>query len=359
MDNSILPKLAVPGVVLLIAILSYSSQYLFYAIEPGPLDSRQAKIFNLLVIGIWITYARACTTDPGSIPKGWSPQSITDNPVPSDGRGQTRQRYCRKCPIIARSARDVSPKWTITALGPTIVYRITLSPISCAFYVWGLGGGVTTIESWEIERHEQLLRRARVLGGYLDGPDRIRVKIVRQEFPYDIGIWSNIAQGMGSSNPLAWFWPFSQTPKTDGLLFEENGFEDPGLTWPPPDPDRMPRASRGSDVLEDPFNHHQGFSPAEEILAFKKRQQADFESRADYYGVKRRRPFHERFEQSTVDATEDMSREMHDGESSGEEGWQDTGGNRLKDFGVDEDVEFYDEDDIPISELLRRRKAKP
>lgn len=238
---------------------------------------------------------------------------------------------------------------------------LTLFLVSVTFFrtLWGLGGGVTTIESWEIERHEQLLRRARVLGGYLDGPDGIRVKIVRQEFPYDIGIWSNIAQGMGSSNPLAWFWPFSQTPTTDGLSFEENGFEDPGLTWPPPDPDRMPRASRTSNMIEDPFFISEESSPAEEILAFKKRQQADFESRADHYGVKRRRPFHERFEQSTLDATEDTSRERHEDESSGEEGWQDTGGNRLKDFGVDEDVEFYDEDDIPIAELLRRRKAKP
>lgn len=236
---------------------------------------------------------------------------------------------------------------------------LTLFLVSVTFLrtVWGLGGNVTTIESWEIERHEQLLRRARVLGGYLDGPDGIRVKIVRQEFPYDIGIWNNVAQGMGSHNPLAWFWPFSYTPETNGLLFEENGFEDPGVSWPPPDPDRMPRTDRTLIAHEDPFtNKSQDLTPAEEIMAFKKRQQADFESRAEHYGVKRRRPFHERFEQSVLDAAENENQEPGD---SGEEGWQDTGGNRLKDFGVDEDAEFYDEDDIPIAELLRRRNAKP
>lgn len=66
--------------------------------------------------------------------------------------------------------------------------------------LWSLGTNVTTIESWEIERHETLLRRARYFGGYLEGPDGIKVRIQKQEFPYDIGIWNNIKAGMGSSN---------------------------------------------------------------------------------------------------------------------------------------------------------------
>lgn len=66
--------------------------------------------------------------------------------------------------------------------------------------LWSLGANTTTIESWEIERHETLLRRARHYGGYLEGPGGIRVRIKRQEFPYDIGIWSNIREGMGGSS---------------------------------------------------------------------------------------------------------------------------------------------------------------
>jgi hypothetical protein len=38
------------------------------------------------------------------------------------------------------------------------------------------------------------------MGGYLDGPGGIKVKIERQEFPYDIGIWRNLKQGMGTGN---------------------------------------------------------------------------------------------------------------------------------------------------------------
>ena len=90
---------------------------------------------------------------------------------------------------------------------------------------WSLCANVTTIEGWEIERHKALLRRARVLGGFLNGPDGIRVRITKQEFPYDIGIWSNITQGMGG-NPLTWLLPFASTPPNDtGLDFDVNGFE--------------------------------------------------------------------------------------------------------------------------------------
>ena len=59
---------------------------------------------------------------------------------------------------------------------------------------------ITTIEDWEIDRHETLLRRAKAMGGYLDGPDGMQVRIKRQEFPFDIGIWSNVKQGMGTGN---------------------------------------------------------------------------------------------------------------------------------------------------------------
>lgn len=91
--------------------------------------------------------------------------------------------------------------------------------------IWCLGANITTIEGWEIERHETLLRRARVSGGFLDGPDGIKVKIVRQEFPYDIGIFQNMSQAMGG-NPLLWLWPFARSLFIgDGIQFAINEFE--------------------------------------------------------------------------------------------------------------------------------------
>ena len=91
--------------------------------------------------------------------------------------------------------------------------------------VWVLGSNVTTIEGWEIERHETLVRRAKKRGGYLDGPDGIKIRIVKQEFPYDVGIYQNIRQSMGRW-PLLWLLPFAPTlSNVDGLFPETNGFE--------------------------------------------------------------------------------------------------------------------------------------
>jgi palmitoyltransferase len=89
--------------------------------------------------------------------------------------------------------------------------------------VWGLALNMTTIESWEVERHHALLRRARVLGGQLDGPDGTKVRIEHQEFPWDVGIWSNFRQAMGTWNLLAWGWPFASSPSVEsGLAYEHN-----------------------------------------------------------------------------------------------------------------------------------------
>ena len=90
---------------------------------------------------------------------------------------------------------------------------------------YSLWNNTTTIEEWEIERHHTLLRRARAFGGYLDCPDGTKIRVKKQEFPYDIGIWKNFAQVLGS-NPLTWLWPLSATPSNEsGLEFEVNGFE--------------------------------------------------------------------------------------------------------------------------------------
>jgi palmitoyltransferase len=38
--------------------------------------------------------------------------------------------------------------------------------------------------------------------------------------------------------------------------------------------------------------------------------------------------------------------------------WRNKEGERLADFGLDEDAEFYDEDNLPLSEIMRRRQAQ-
>lgn len=237
--------------------------------------------------------------------------------------------------------------------------------------IWCLALNTTTIEGWEIERHKTLVRRARYFGGFLPGPDGVKVRIQKQEFPFDVGIWGNFKQGMGTGNVLAWFWPLAATPPiSTGLAFETNGFEDPALSWPPPDPDRVFRkVPKGMEKPGEAFTYRDdGLSPQETLAAFKKRQEDDV--------VRRRKPFVERVEAqrareldsgvSGYEEDAEIDEEMEDsgngkqtGSQSGEEGWKNSEGERLRDFGVDEDIEFYDEeDDVPLSELLARKRAK-
>ncbi|OCK77915.1 zf-DHHC-domain-containing protein [Lepidopterella palustris CBS 459.81] len=229
--------------------------------------------------------------------------------------------------------------------------------------IWCLGANTTTIEGWEIERHKALVRRARYFGGFLNGPDGVRVRIERQEFPYDIGIWQNFKQGMGTGNIFAWFWPFSASPRMDtGLEFEVNGFEDTSVSWPPPDPDRMHRKVPHGFDREEAFTQPGPDLTAEQnIAAFKQRQQVDIQRwKTSASSIKRRKPFVKRMEDTdgSLEYGSDGS-EVEDAEDSGEEGWKNSEGERLRDFGVDEEVEFYDDedDDIPLSELMRKRKA--
>lgn len=94
--------------------------------------------------------------------------------------------------------------------------------------------------------------------------------------------------------------------------------------------------------------------------------------------IRRRRKFHERFnkrpsanQQSADDAGEEsdsIGSEADDNQlvadandhievDEGEEAWRNAEGERLDDFGVDEEVEFYDEEDVPLSVLKERIKA--
>lgn len=86
-----LASLAVPAVLLLISFLGYSSQYLFQFIEPQPLTQRELFRFNLLLAALLISYARACTTDPGRLPVE---VKATD---PEERNVEWRARWCRKC----------------------------------------------------------------------------------------------------------------------------------------------------------------------------------------------------------------------------------------------------------------------
>ena len=95
-------RLAPLAVTLLISILAYGSQVLFFYIEPYALDKQQAIIFNTLITCLWICYARACLTNPGRVPEDWLPKPISDRALDSEGseHGAVRNRWCKKCKMV-------------------------------------------------------------------------------------------------------------------------------------------------------------------------------------------------------------------------------------------------------------------
>ncbi|KAG2420228.1 hypothetical protein HFD88_005028 [Aspergillus terreus] len=356
-------RLAIPSVCALIGFLAYSSQYFFLHFEPAPLTKEEAWRLNIAALCIWITYYRSCTVDPGRIPKDWRPAG--DKQSADDGLGMT---YLESC-LFDRVSIVWASKDLPSYMGPTVTQiahlfvlvvlnSLTVFALGILLIrtIWALGSNTTTIESWEIERHETLVRRARHYGGYLQGPGGIRVRIKKQEFPYDIGIWSNIKAGMGgSANIISWFWPLARTPSREtGWDFEVNGFEDPHLSWPPPDPDRIPlppRKEPGTAVLET--------SSYDGIQAFNQRK-ADDMRRLAGMEVQRRKRFHQRA-QGELHGN-DLSDQSESSDESdvedGEEAWRNSEGERLRDFGVDEEIEFYDEEDIPLGVLMRQRAER-
>lgn len=240
------------------------------------------------------------------------------------------------------------PTWTMAHLLVLIVVNsITLFALSILLVrsIYSLAINTTMIESWEIERHEALVERARKTGGWVYGNGGQKVYIRHQEFPYDIGIWKNIVQGMGTSNVLAWFLPFGGGPSIESAAnYEVNGFEPENVSWPPPDPDKLPRVRRKVEDVD--------LTDLGDVAAFRERQQRDFNRTA-------------RAGQPLEDELEDLDGQDFDFESDSEEGidgepgWTNAEGDRLRDFGVDEDAELLDEDEIPLGELLRRRKGRP
>lgn len=78
-------------------------------------------------------------------------------------------------------------------------------------------------------------------------------------------------------------------------------------------------------------------------------------------GVRRRKRFQDRFERTDgdeSDSAEGSDASHGSGADDGEESWKNSEGERLRDFGVDEEIEFYDEDDIPLAVLIQQQRQR-
>ena len=119
----------------------------------------------------------------------------------------------------------------------------------------------------------------------------------------------------------------------------------------------MPRSKIHKSCDKD-FTYGEG--PAldvERVSAFRRRQQGDFDRLAHGSSgtILRRR----------MDSVSNGHDSLHgsqqpevDNAGQDKEGWRDSDGDRLGDFGVDEDAEVLDEDNVPLAELIRKRQAR-
>ncbi|KAL8847257.1 MAG: hypothetical protein Q9221_007681 [Calogaya cf. arnoldii] len=314
--------------------------------------------FALLSNGVGVEAATGFMTsdeceDSGYVPRDWKSDSFVERKEEKD-----TGKYLGPTPT------QITLLFTLTLTNSLTLFALTVLLLRNTYT---LASNTTTIENWEIDRHDILVRRARSQNGYLDGPDGKKIRIQRQEFPYDIGVWRNLKQAMGT-RVWGWLWPFCSTlSNCSGLEFETNGFEDPNTTWPPPDPDGMPRCQYSlADHDEDPFT-----ASDIDVSAFRERQRKDYRRYANDgdgdAGMMHRTPF-ERSSESSSDVSGDGEEDEEEVEKAGKDGgdgekrdksnnWRNVDGDRLHDFGVDEEVEV-DEDDIPLSQLLRRKRDK-
>lgn len=346
-------------------------------------------------------------------------------------------------------------------LGPSAPHLALLTALalaaSCAAFllfillvttVRGWAFNTTMIEAWEIERHEAVLERRpgygrdggddrdgggdwwrsgeSAPGGDLAAP---HLAVDPVEFPYDVGVFANMAQAMGTSNVLVWFWPFAggptvavapagregddnaaagvlSLPTGTGWEYEENGLNDREGMWPPVDPEKARNArlwrqrrreyedmeavnaryygggGGGGNDDDDDGEREYKRSPEDERDAFRRRQERDLQR---WRGT-RARILGELEEVAEYDDREDYGYGYgYDGGGGrggggvivdeGKSGWVNADGEKLGDYGVDEDAEFIEpvvymdenlsrveeddeeDDEVPLAELIRRRKV--
>ncbi|KAK2606376.1 Palmitoyltransferase [Conoideocrella luteorostrata] len=417
-DAPFVQSLAVPTVCFLIAFLGYYSQYMLQStsLEPGPPSRKETIVFNTFLLSLWYTYYKTVTEDPGRY-------VFLDKDIEAEGRWckkcsapkPARAHHCRHCGRCIPKMDHHCP-WTANCismttfphflrflifanislwmleillwqrvyalwearhlpayLGPTLreLVALALTSLICLFTSIALGimlitavkswlFNCTMIEGWQVERHEAVMDRGGRDWWDINGTDGKSYRVEKVEFPYDLGIFANMSQAMGTSNFLSWISPFSSSPKVDrsgrgrGWEWEENGFNRKTGMWPPLDPEKVRMANSEWPAIRRDFaaELRDANLPSEERKrAFKERQLRDVE--------KKKIMLAELEEIDDYDSHEENT-EGDDFEQT--EYWRNTDGERLEDFGVDEDAEdcvskVPQEDDIPLADLLRRRKG--
>ncbi|PHH92469.1 hypothetical protein CDD83_7217 [Cordyceps sp. RAO-2017] len=425
-DVPLIQNLAVPAVCLLGSFLCFFPQYVFHrsTLDPGPPSRAETVVFNGLIVCLWLAYFKTVTVDPGRYvfpgrvvedDGKWCKKCVAPKPP--------RAHHCRHCGRCVPKMDHHCP-WTRNCvsmttfphflrflfytnlalwmlgrllwlrfyalwetrhlpsyLGPSLQALIALAITSliCLFITLALGimlfstvkswlCNCTMIEGWELDRHEAAVERGGRDWWDITLPDGDKIRFERVEFPYDIGFFSNMAQAMGTANVLLWLFPLAGNPTIGkdgqgaGWTWRENGFNRKEGMWPPPDPAKIRQAARAWPAAQNDVDElltDAGLSPEARKRAFKQRQEEDARRRKSLLAELEEVDDYE-FVDDMDDCDDTRSHGSHDGTSD----WMNSDGERLRDYGVDEEAEATDtdtlhpnDDDVPIGEILRRRKV--
>ncbi|BFZ61980.1 Palmitoyltransferase zdhhc6 [Saitoella coloradoensis] len=315
---------------------------------------------NISIALVWITFTLAAASDPGTTTKDWKPnpkeveeETAVRYCMTCEAFKPPRAHHCRTCGVCVMRMDHHCPwinncvgyrnhahfiRFLLYTLSATIQVFVLLFRRGCElwyeFYssdvdatelvllmltmltalvliiclailgiyqLWCVSDGITTIESWSLERLQSLVRR----------------RSLREEdaiFPYDLGLIENSRDVFGGGVLWAW-WVFGRNGRGTGTRWEVNEFAVPGRGWPPPDPDIV----RANPHLR-PWTH--GVSPTEDLDAFRERQR---ESR-DFYRY-------------SDDEDESWDEEGSEGSRDPGDRWVNDEGETLEDYGIDVESE--------------------
>jgi palmitoyltransferase len=102
-----------------------------------------------------------------------------------------------------------------------------------------------------------------------------------------------------------------------------------------------------------------GVDSSIDVEEFRKRQAEDLKRWDKDAEIRRRQPFHKRYTEDAVRKNDTSNPDLYvGGAGEGEESWRDSEGQRLHDFGLDEEAEFYDDDEVPLAKLTGSQKEQ-
>ena len=115
----------------------------------------------------------------------------------------------------------------------------------------------------------------------------------------------------------------------------------------------MPRKIRPAGMEGAFLETLDGQADAERVQAFRSRQDADLARLGIAHGLSRRR--NSRWDGGNVahDSGDDCE---PDSKTPLSGSWRNAEGDRLEDYGVDEDVDLEHEDDVPLGRLLEKKR---